>query len=78
MNQIMKIQVFPLWLRPSEVYKLFGLSRSYLYEIMEEGEVVTTVLKRDGNKRGIRLVSAESLNDYISKRANKPSPCATP
>lgn len=45
----------------------FGLSRPYVYQLMQEGLVKTALIKRPGNVRGIRLVWRPSMLEYIEK-----------
>ena len=53
------------WLRPADVRRTHGLSRSYLYVLIAEGKVRSVVLRRNGRATGARLVSAASLNAFI-------------
>lgn len=45
-----------------------GLSRSFLYQLANEGKIRTVSLRRRGMVRGVRLVDLGSLLDYIRKR----------
>lgn len=58
----------PVWLRPVEATRMFGIGRSRLYELIKANRVRSRVLKssRDA-QRGIRLVSFDSLNELIEK-----------
>ena len=53
------------WLRPGDVRARYGLSRSYLYELIAENKVRSVVLRRNGRATGCRLVSANSLTAFI-------------
>ena len=53
------------WLRPGDVRRTHGLSRSYLYELIAENKVHSVLLRRNGRATGARLVSAASLNAFI-------------
>ena len=53
------------WLRPGDVRRTHGLSRSYLYELIAEGKVRSVVLRRNGRATGCRLISARSLENWI-------------
>lgn len=56
----------PVWLRVNEAVRLFGVSRSLLYEYISEGKIKSRVLKsRRDSVRGIRLLSFDSLNEMI-------------
>lgn len=45
--------------------KLFGLSRSYLYKLRDEGRITAVCIRRPGNVRGRRLFDAASLRSFI-------------
>ena len=53
------------WLRVEEAARTRGISRSILYEFIRDGKVKSSLLRKKGNVRGIRLISAESLDAYI-------------
>lgn len=55
----------PEWLRVPEAVRLFGLGRSYLYELIGAGSIRSTSIRRRGALRGIRLISYDSLVAYI-------------
>ena len=42
-----------------------AVSRIRLYELMYEGTLKSRLVQRPGAKRGIRLIEAKSLEDYI-------------
>ncbi len=45
--------------------RLFGLSRSYLYRLRQEGKIKAVSIRRPGNVRGRRLFDAASLRSFI-------------
>ena len=53
------------WLRISEATRCFGIGRSSLYELIAEGKIKSASSRKRGNVRGVRLVSADSLSNYI-------------
>jgi hypothetical protein len=53
------------WLRPSDVRRTHGIGRSLLYELIREGSIRTVCLRRQGRRNGMRLISAQSLNEFI-------------
>jgi hypothetical protein len=53
------------WLRPGDVRRTHGLSRSYIYELIAENKVISVVLRRNGRATGCRLISVSSLNAFI-------------
>ena len=57
--------VSPKWLRVEQVQALYGLSRSKVFELIREGQVVAASLSSPGKSRGVRLISRESLDELI-------------
>ena len=58
-------QLKPEWCRIPEAIRLFGICRSSLYELIAEGKIKSTCLKKRGALRGVRLVSFDSLAAFI-------------
>ena len=56
----------PQWLRVEQVQALYGLSRSKVFELIREGQVIAASLSSPGKSRGVRLISRESLDELIS------------
>ena len=54
------------WLRPADVRRTHGIGRSLLYELISEGKVRSICLRREGRMTSIRLISAQSLNEFIA------------
>jgi len=55
------------WLRVPEV----PFSRSFTYHLIGDGILESVVLKRPGNRKGIRLIDAESLDKYLKQESKK-------
>lgn len=53
------------WLRISEASEMFGLNRNIIYDLINHQEIKSSLIKRRGSTRGVRLISRSSLNDYI-------------
>lgn len=53
------------WLRIAEATRTRGIGRSSLYEMITSGAIKSAVVKKRGNIRGIRLISADSLDAFI-------------
>lgn len=66
LNQSLK----PEWLRVPDAVRIFGISRSALYELIAGGEIKSTALKKRGAVRGIRIISFDSLADYCERAAS--------
>ena len=58
----------PEFLRVKDVEKMFGLKRGKLYELIREGAVISKSLCTRGTIRGVRLVSVDSLRNYINSQ----------
>jgi hypothetical protein len=63
LGEIQSVQ--PEWLRLPMASRLTGLSRTFLFEQITLGTIVSKHLKRPGKSRGIRLVSYRSLMSFI-------------
>jgi hypothetical protein len=60
----------PEWLRVPEAVRLFGISRSALYELIAEGKIKSTCLRKRGAIRGIRIISYDSLASFVEHTAS--------
>jgi hypothetical protein len=60
--------LFPEFLRIPDVEKLFGLKRSTLYEILRTGKVRSVALRKEGAAKGVRLISTQSLRDFLNSK----------
>jgi hypothetical protein len=56
----------PEWLRLPDAIRFSGIGRSRLYQLIDGGKIRSVCLRDRQKVRGIRLVSAKSLSDYIS------------
>lgn len=56
----------PEWLRIPDATKVFGLSRSKLYELIAERKIKSFCLRQRNKIKGIRLLSYDSLSDFTS------------
>jgi hypothetical protein len=54
-----------VWLRVPEAVRTRGISRTMLYELIKARVIKSSNLRKPGNIKGIRLISAESLDSYI-------------
>ena len=60
----------PEWLRPKDIPKFFGIGRSKVYELITDGKVKSISLRKRGQKHGTRLVSYDSLANYLESIAS--------
>lgn len=59
----------PSWLRINDAVRLYGIGRSSLYELLAQNLIKSASITKRGNIRGIRLVSADSLENYLESIA---------
>lgn len=71
-----ELQVVPLtsfdkreWLRIPDAIRIYGIGRSSLYELISDGKIKSASLRKRGNVRGIRLISATSLEAFLESIA---------
>jgi hypothetical protein len=56
----------------------FGLSRGWYYKAAGSGEIKMVALRQRGSLRGVRLVSYDSVCDYIRRAAHVTPAAARP
>jgi hypothetical protein len=57
--------------RPKEAAARIGCSIPYIYHLMHGGELEHRTIRRRGLERGIRLISAASVERYLAQRESK-------
>lgn len=55
----------PVWLRIPAASRVSGLSRTFLFEQIVLGTIVSKHVKKPGRSRGIRLINYDSLMKFI-------------
>ncbi len=73
-----KPQNRPEWADAKNVNHIFGLSRSTLYRLADEGKVRSSSLREIGKLRGKRLFSCDSIAAHIESMANGRTAAAEP
>ena len=53
------------WVRPKDLRAKFGIGRATAYSLWREGKIRGVLLRRNGKATGMRLISAQSVRDYI-------------
>jgi hypothetical protein len=61
----------PEWIRIELAIKLFGLSRTKLYELIAERKIKSFCLRERNKIKGIRLISFDSLREFLEKEASE-------
>jgi len=59
----------PEWIRIPEAVRVSGLSRSKIYELMNAGRIRNSSFAEEGQTKGTRLISYQSLMSLIESRA---------
>jgi hypothetical protein len=61
------------WIRPRDVRGTFGFGRAHVYNLIRDGKVRSVCVREPGRATGMRLVSVQSLRDYIESSSEKPA-----
>jgi hypothetical protein len=59
----------PEWIRMDAAEKLFGISRSKLYELISDRKIKSFCLRERNKVKGIRLLSFDSICEFLEKEA---------
>lgn len=55
----------PEWIRPKQATAIFGMGRTKLYELIAQNKIRTVSMRSRGAKHGTRLISYDSLAEYL-------------
>jgi|SRR6516165_10299938 len=70
-------QLRPEWIRVDAAIRHFGLSRTKLYELITDRKIKSFCLRERNKIKGIRLISFDSLDQFLNNRA-KPADSTAP
>ncbi len=59
----------PEWLRVDAAVKLFGISRSKIYELIAARRIKSFCLRERNKIKGIRLISYDSIRAFLENEA---------
>jgi|SRR5437660_597303 len=59
----------PEWVRVDAAVKLFGISRAKLYEMIADRKIKSFCLRERNKIKGIRLISFDSLSEFLENEA---------
>jgi hypothetical protein len=59
----------PEWIRVDDTIRIFGISRSKIYELLRERKVKTFCLRQRNKLKGIRLINYDSINQFMEGEA---------
>ena len=63
----------PEWLRIPNAVRIFGISRTKLYELIGDRKIKSVSLRERGQTKGTRLLSYDSLMEYLDRLAEAQS-----
>ena len=60
----------PRYMRVGDVCRVFGLKRSFLYELVKQKRISSIVMRGRSASRGIRLFKPDELENIIAESTN--------
>jgi hypothetical protein len=61
----------PEWIRIDAAIKLFGISRTKLYELIADRRIKSFCLRERNKLKGCRLISFDSLSEFLEREARE-------
>ena len=59
----------PEWIRVADACAYSGISKPKLYQLLNRGLIKSVSLRERGQIKGTRLISADSLRNFLESRA---------
>jgi predicted DNA-binding transcriptional regulator AlpA len=59
----------PEWLRIDDAVRIFGISRSKLYQLINERKIRSFSLRERNKLKGIRLINYDSISEFMEGEA---------
>jgi len=56
------------WLRIAGAIEFSNIGKTTLYELINDGSIKSSVIKKRGNTRGIRLIEKASLQAFLESQ----------
>ncbi len=69
--------MMPEFVRPADAVKLFGIGKSTLADWIARGWIQSFLVRREGNKSGMRLISTASLRSFVQRHRSDDTPSST-
>jgi predicted DNA-binding transcriptional regulator AlpA len=60
-------QLQPEWLRVSDAMRIYSISRSRIYELIRDREIVSVSLRKRNRIIGSRRISKDSLDEFFAR-----------
>ena len=61
----------PEFCRPGDMPRLFGIGRTYTYQLINEGKIKSISLRKRGTRFGVRLISCDSVREFLRSEMDK-------
>jgi hypothetical protein len=61
----------PEFCRPADMPRLFGIGRTYAYQLINEGKIKSISLRKRGARFGVRLISCDSVREFLAREMEK-------
>jgi hypothetical protein len=68
----------PEFCRPGDMPRLFGIGRTYAYQLIQEGKIKSVSLRKRGARFGVRLISCDSVREFLAREMEKAEKDAPP
>ena len=70
-----KIRLYPgrRYAQPGAVVRDYGIGRSTLFKLLHDEVIRSTVIRKKGSKKAIRLIDLVSLEEFLSRNATGPT-----
>jgi hypothetical protein len=59
----------PEFIRPKDVPRYFGMGRTAVYELIAANKIRSVSMRKRGQRHGTRLISYDSLKNYLESLA---------
>jgi hypothetical protein len=59
--------------QPGAVSRDYGIGRSTLFKWLHDGLIRSTVIRKNGSRKALRLIDLESLEQFLSRNATGPN-----
>jgi hypothetical protein len=64
----------PEFCRPADCRNLFGLSRTFVYQLIQGGKIKSVCLRKPGAATGIRLLHVASIREFLTSQLEASNP----
>ena len=55
----------PEFIRVADARRMFGLARTYCYQLIKEGKIRSACIRKRGAKTGVRLLDVSSVREFL-------------